>query len=455
MSDPEIDDLGIRTYRIGPSGTGGRGPIVVGAFVVLLVAVVGFAALGGRDGTPAPSDAAVVPGDPTARPTGTRRPTPTPTEAPHLPNLPNEPMEGAPIVALGTADGSDLQMHFWRAGEEDLEWAHVLAGLLAPPSVNAYTHVDLAPRPDWASTGVTGVAVESVFTSDESLPNVTTRVFGPAGIRWERADRAANPSVLWAPDGSRLTVGGLPVWSVLDIDAAGGVSERTVRVADDPLPTTSPSPYGPYEIPPHPFPWIYSADNGAVYGVMPAESAPFLRPVVRVRLEEESLVAENVHDFPRSNRLAPTGGYSELLDPISGRWAELEYGESDGRLVLFAFDGSREEILAGVNVTSHTWTDDGRLVVTVLQTDPRTGGPGPAEVLLVDPDDSGSTQLLSARRIDGAWIAATRRGYVLLTMWASDRMQLALLRPADGAIASVEVPGNLAQRLQVLELIEP
>jgi hypothetical protein len=438
MKDPEIEDLGIRTYRIGPSGTSGRSPVVVGAFLVLLVTVVGFAALGGPDATPAPSDAAIAPGDPTPRPTGTRRPTPTPTEAPFLPNLPNDPMDGAPIVALGTSVGSDLQVHLWRAGEGELEVAHVLAGILASPSVNSYTHVDLAPQPRWTGSGVIGVALQNTSANDYSLPDTITRVFGPAGTLWERADQGANPTALWSPDSTGLTVGGLAVWSVLDIDDAGIVTERTVRVAEDPPPAPSPSPGNPYggEPPRLPMPWAYSANSSAVYGVLPADSPPFLRPVVRVHLDEEPLVAEPVDAFPRSQGLAPTGGYSELIDPISGRWAEIEWGGSTGRLVLYSPDGSRQEILDGVNITSHTWTDDGHLVVTVSQADPRRGGPGPVEVLLLDPDDSGSTQLLSAQRIEGAWIAATRRGYVLLTMWASDRLQLALLRPADGAIAS-------------------
>ena len=460
MSDPEIEDLGIRTYRIGPSGTGGRSPVVVGAFVVLLVAVVGFAALGGRDGTPSPSDAAVAPGDPTPRPTGTRRPTPTPTEAPFLPTVPNDPLPGSPALVIGTrANQSDVNLHRWSAGQTELVDGGVISSVLQDSSANGYTSIDLSPRWNGPTGARSGVALRT--TVDESGYNERTSVsvFGPGGTVWQGPEFPFYLTPLWSNDGSILTIGSAPVWTVLRFETDGSIREQTVRVADDPLPRPSAdSSAEPYiELPPMPYPLGYSVDGRWVYAARWSDLQPSLRIQFRVDLAADPLVVEQLGRLPTgpADRLAPTSN-RDAIDPLTGRTAEIDWRGNDGRLTVFRSDGQRErEVETGsTNVGSVIWTAEGDLLISTQP--PGQGGGGPVEILRVDPDGSGSEFLLGASRVDGAWITTAGAGYAAITFWAQSRMLLVMLRTSDGATGAIEIPSSLVNsEMVIFEFVDP
>ena len=463
----EIEDLGVRTYRIGPSGGGGRSPILVGAFVVVLVAVVGFAVLGEEDAVPSPSlgpgDAAVASGSPTPRPSSTRRATPSPTPGPVLPVFPNVDLPGSPLVAIGVRSGTDgtaLEVQTWGAGDGAFGRAKLVPDVLVGPERNAYTNIDLAPRPAWQGDGVTGVAVRHVFSDRDAVPRGEARVFGPTGTLWQSGEGSFHQLSLWSPDGSTLAVGGAPVWSILRFEGDELVSVHSVRVAADPNPAPSPSgEFGHVEPPPMPYPFVYSADGRWVYGALWTESLPSVRAVFRIDLRAESPTAEPVERFlVGDGGLAFTGGYSEALDPGTGRMAELDYSQSEPDLLVVDPDGAAVRVLRGEGSTigSYSWTGDGDLIATVMYPEERGDrfGPARAEVLDVDGDGSGTELLLGAERVDGAWVTGSRPGYVLIVFWAGDRMLLVLMRTADGATGAIEVPRPLRDEIHVLELID-
>jgi len=445
------DDREVRIdlYRIGPTGTSGRGPVIVGGFLAVLVAVVGLAVFGGRagDGEPVSSAAAIASGDATTRPSRSPRPTPVPTPRPELPGLPNDDLPGAPLVVLGMQRGDDLELTAWEAGTDAYAIVGRIPGVMArhseeQPNQDGYTSVDLAPR--WGPDGrpPLAAAVRFVYESDVSVRSWAS-IVGPEGPRWESGEAAFGLQTVWSADGTALAVGGTPVWTVVRIEPDGTVSTVEVRVAEDPGPLASGAPaFDPFSLR-LPLPIGFSANGRWLYGAVYHDTAPSFRVAVRVDLAADPPLVEAVDRLSGrdpGDRLVSTGYIADTFDPASGRMAEVTYEGIAPRLHIFEPGGGAgiDPLDIDAGVQNATWLANDELLLMVFQPEDAEGRVGSAEVLRYSLADRSGTYLAGAGRVNGAWVAGTQAGFALVMFWADDQVELAMLRTSDGATGSLQ-----------------
>lgn len=447
---PYGDDREVRidVYRIGPSGTGGRGPVVVGGFLAVLVAVVGLAMFGGRaaDGEPARSAAALASGDASAGPSRSPRPTRPPTPRPELPGLPNDDLPGAPLVVVGAQRGDDLELSAWEPGEEGFRLLGRIPGVMAgrseeQPNQDGYTSVDLAPR--WQADGrpPLAAAVRFVYESDVSVRSWAS-IVGQDGTVWESGEASFGLQTVWSADGAALAVGGAPVWSVVRIGPGGTATAVAVRVADDPQPGPSASPaFNPFELR-LPLPVGFSANGRWLYGAVYHDQSPSFRVALRVDLAADPPIVERIDRLPggdREDRLVSTGYIADSFDPLTGRMAEVNYNGNTPRLRIFEPDGSEIDppIDADLAVQASLWLADDDLLLMTFASDSREGTVGSAEVLGFSLDDRDGAYLAGAPRVNGAWLAGMQAGFALAMFWADNEVEFVMLRLSDGATGSL------------------
>ena len=447
---PYGDDREVRidVYRIGPAGTGGRGPVVVGGFLAVLVAVVGLAMFGGRsaDGEPASSAAALASGDATARPSRSPRPTQRPKPRPELPGLPNDNLPGAPLVVIGAQRGDDLELTAWEPGEEGFTTIGRIPGVMArqseeQPNQDGYTSVDLAPR--WQPIGrpPLAAAVRFVYESDVSVRSWAS-IIGQDGAVWESGEAAFGLQTVWSADGTALAVGGTPVWSVVRIAPDGTTTTVAVRVADDPQPAPSASPpINPFEQR-FPLPIGFSASGRWLYGAVYHDQSPTFRVAVRVDLAADAPVVEQIDRLDGRNpvdRLVSTGYVADSFNPVTGRMAEVNYNGPTPRLGVFEPDGAEIDspIDTDVAIQSAIWLAEDELLLTAFEPESPDGTMGAAEVFRFSLNDRGGTYLTGAARVSGAWLAGTQAGFALVMFWADDEAEFVMLRVSDGATGSL------------------
>jgi hypothetical protein len=443
----EEPELRVEIHRIGPTRRGGRGPGFVWAFVAVLVAVVGLAVAGGgsSDGEPAPSDAAVAPTEANPTPARTRRPTPAPTPPAVLPDLPNESLAGAPMLVIGKQAGVDLELEAWWPGEPEFSDLGRIPGVMATLSaVDSYTSVDLAPMSSNDGELPHAAAVAVAHRQDGTVTS-RARLAGSDGILWEGDETPYVLQTVWSGDGSALAVGGAPVWTIVQIEPDGSVATVTARVADDPQPVPSGSPpIDPYAQR-FPQPIAFSADGRWLYGAVYRDAQPTVRAAVRVDLAADPPLAEAIDRFPAGpgpDRLAPTNYFADLIDPLTGRMAEVSYDGATPRLIVYERDGSRaaEPFGRDLGVQAATWLDTGELLVTTFRPLSPVGDLGSVEVLRVNLDAPGDADyLLGTERINGAWTAGTRAGFALVTFWADAEAAFVMLRISDGGTGAIRL----------------
>jgi len=449
---PYADDREVRidVYRIGPSGTSGRGPVIVGGFLAVLVAVVGLAVFGGRagDGEPASSAAAVASGEATARPSRSPRPTPVPTLRPELPGLPNDDLPGAPLVVLGAQRGDDLELTAWEPGDDAFTLVGRLPGIMARhleegPNQDGYTSVDLAPH--WGLDGrpPLAAAVRFVYESDVRVRSWAS-IVGPDGPLWESGEAAFGLQTVWSADGTALVVGGTPVWSVVRVGPDGTVSTVEVRVAEDPAPTASGAPgFDPFELR-LPLPIGFSANGRWLFGAVYHDTSPTFRVAVRVDLAADQPIVEPIDRLPAgdpADRLVSTSYIADSFDPATGRMAEITYDRDDPRLRVFepgATDGI-DPLDLDAGIQGATWLGNDELLLVAFQRDSPSDEVGSVEVLRFSLADRDGTYLAGAGRVNGAWVAGALGGFALVTFWASEGgVEFVMLRTSDGATGSVQ-----------------
>ncbi|HEU0235097.1 MAG TPA: hypothetical protein VFR14_01515 [Candidatus Limnocylindrales bacterium] len=448
---PYGDDREVRidVYRIGPTGTSGRGPVVVGGFLAVLVAVVGLAVFGGRsaEGDPASSAAAIASGDATTRPSRSPRPTPVPTPRPELPGLPNDHLPGAPLVVLGMQRGDDLELTAWETGTDAFAPVGRIPGVMArrsdeQPNQDGYTNIDLAPawRPDGRPPLV--AAVRFVYESDVSLRSWAS-IVGAEGPLWESGEAAFGLQTVWSADGTALAVGGTPVWSVVRVGPDGTVSTVEVRVAEDPGPQASGVPaFDPFSLR-LPLPIGFSANGRWLFGAVYHDTAPSLRVAVRVDLAADPPVAEQIDRLPAgdaADRLVSTSYMADSFDPATGRMAEITYERDPPRLRVFepGASDSLDPLDQDAGIQTATWLGNDELLLVAYRQDIRSDQVGSAEVLRYSLADRSGTYLAGAGRVNGAWVNGTQAGFALVMFWAEDQVEMVVLRTGDGATGSLQ-----------------
>jgi len=448
---PYADDREVRIdlYRIGPTGTSGRGPVIVGGFLAVLVAVVGLAVFGGRaaDGEPISSAAAIASGDATTRPSRSPRPTPVPTPRPELPRLPNDDLPGAPLVVLGMQRGDDLELTAWSPGDEAFTIVGRIPGVMArhseeQPNQNGYTSIDLAPR--WGPDGrpPLAAAVRFVYESDVSVRSWAS-IVGPEGPLWESGEAAFGLQTVWSADGTALAVGGTPVWSVVRIGPDGTMSSVEVRVAEDPAPAASGAPgFNPFDLR-LPLPIGFSANGRWLFGAVYYDASPTFRVAVRVDLAADPPVLEQIDRLPAgdpADRLVSTNYIADTFDPATGRMAEMAYEFDVPHLRVFepgSTDGI-DPLDLDAGIQGATWLGNDELLLVAFRQDSPSDQVGSAEVLRYSLADRSGTYLAGAGRVNGAWVAGTQAGFALVMFWADDQVELAMLRTSDGATGSLQ-----------------
>jgi hypothetical protein len=149
--------------------------------------------------------------------------------------------------------------------------------------------------------------------------------------------------------------------------------------------------------------------------------------------------------------------YADPIDPRTGRIAEVGFGSPYSRLFVHEFRDDAwqpsDPIGGQIAVLGASWIDGGDLIaLTSPGYLPAFGAP--VELLRVAGDGSGTEAILAAERVDGATFAGTRPGFVLVSFWAREQMQLVLVRTSDGASGSIVLGQAELAELYLIDLVD-
>jgi hypothetical protein len=444
----------VRLQPIGRPGRGGGVPPVIWAFAAVLVAVVGFAVAGDRlTGGPAGPDTAAGPGVPSASPARSPRPTrvpPSPTPPPFLPPIPNMDLPGAPGVVLVRRTDDDLDLRSWRPGQAVFESGGLIAGAFAGMSQDS-VWADLSPD------GAVAAVVEYTFSGDDEISS-RVRIVG-SGPTWESDVQPYGVTLAWSADSTALAIGGGPVWTVVRLGNDEPVV-TTVRVAEDPAPAPSGSterPRGEFD-PSIVLPFAFSVDGRHLYGAKGRETPPMFGPGVQVDLDAASPTAVPIDRYPTEGdaRLAPTSWPGEMVDPETGRVAELSWVDPRPVIAILEPDGSlREPIDVGEGASGLVWAGDDRLLVTVNTPLDSSGETSAVEARWIGIDGARGPVALSADRVNGGGQWTSRPGWALMGFQADEGLLFAVIRATDGATATVRLRQDDLADVIAIELVDP
>jgi hypothetical protein len=206
-----------------------------------------------------------------------------------------------------------------------------------------------------------------------------------------------------------------------------------------------------------PLPVAFSVDGRRLYGATLGDRPPTHRPVLQVDLGGSVPTISAIDRYPTgaSERLAPIGWPGEMVDPATGRIAEVDY--SGPRPALTVVDPGGQIALrmeTDEEPSALTWTEDGRLLASVATPLDTNGEASSFSMHWVEPDGSLGPVVLSAERVNGAGQWASRPGWALIGFQADSAFLFALLRTADGATATVRLRDDDFPGLSAIELVD-
>jgi hypothetical protein len=311
--------------------------------------------------------------------------------------------------------------------------------------------------------GQFAAVVHYIPQSDDSVRS-RVRVVGSGLPAWESDELAYGAQLVWSTDSSMLAIGGGPVWTVVRIAPGEDTTVTSVRVAAEPAASQSPSPSGSVAPTPDsfqpgfPVPVAFSVDGRRLYGATARETPPSYGPALQVDLGGTEPTVVSIDRYPTgdSERLAPTGWPGDMIDPDTGRIAELSYnGPRPAIVILDPGAPVGEPIEVGGDVSGLMWAGDGRLLVSTNTPLDATGEAYSVDVRWIDSDGSRGPIALSAERVNGFATMATRPDYALLLFGADEQLLVVLLRTSDGATATVRLRQEDFMDLVAIDLVDP
>jgi len=459
-------DVSLRPIR--PPGRRDRGPLAAAALALTVLGMVGVALLGRPEDRPPPDRTDAAAASPVARTPAARTPAartpaartpaprraatppvrPSPIPTPVLPDLPNEALPGAPLVALVSRAGNAADIFAWRAGEPDLGPAIPVTGAFSPVTAAESSWTDLSPDGSRLLVGW------FTFPNGQE-PTQSLRVLDVDGrLLLERRGLPVAAEPVWAVDGSALVHSSASEWFLVEFGPGGGTSEVAIRVA--PAGAATPSPAIPDAPPDSPFaiPVGFSADGRWLFGARRVADAPFFLPALRVdrRNPDAPPVAIDRYPVRGPGRIVPSGSVGGLIDPATGRLLDGGVGAAD--VVVYGPDGSvslRTAVPGLPAIAGAAWVGAGRLLVIAAD---RLDRPSRVEARVVTDDGGLRAPLLETGPLNRVTLLAARSGYVLLAMVGRSSPLLVLLRAGDGATSRLFLPQDRVGALNGIDLVE-
>jgi len=464
-------DVSLRPIR--PPGRRDRGPLAAAALALTVLGMVGVALLGRPEDRPPPDRTDAAAASPVARTPAARTPAartpaartpaartpaprraatppvrPSPIPTPVLPDLPNEALPGAPLVALVSRAGNAADIFAWRAGEPDLGPAIPVTGAFSPVTAAESSWTDLSPDGSRLLVGW------FTFPNGQE-PTQSLRVLDVDGrLLLERRGLPVAAEPVWAVDGSALVHSSASEWFLVEFGPGGGTSEVAIRVA--PAGAATPSPAIPDAPPDSPFaiPVGFSADGRWLFGARRVAGAPYFLPALRVdrRNPDAPPVAIDRYPVRGPGRIVPSGSVGGLIDPATGRLLDGGVGGAD--VVVYGPDGSvslRTAVPGLPAIAGAAWVGAGRLLVIAAD---RLDRPSRVEARVVTDDGGLRAPLLETGPLNRVTLLAARSGYVLLAMVGRSSPLLVLLRAGDGATSRLFLPRDRVGALNGIDLVE-
>lgn len=369
-----------------------------------------------------------------------------------LPDIPNQPLAGAPHLTVVEQDGLDLRVRDWVPGAE-LTTVRTVPGAVKASDPTVFPV--LAPTGERILLFTLGDGQAGSGGSSDGA-----RLIDRAGrVLWTGADLAAQSGAVWSGNGRMVIIAGNGRrWHLVSIAAGGAATDRVVRLPGEvflPAPTS----ISASRLDPRTVPLGFSSDGRWAYGGVVSPELGILTSEFRVAVHGPTV--ERVLDLGvgRPDGLAPRPGTlgGRVVDPVSGRIANsrvnadttggaptLEVRNADSS---FAFDVVRAAPLGSA------WGTDGGLYV--LSADNFLF---PARTVLerIGSDGSAGPPIVATGPITSAGLIGLRNGYAAIVVSVtrpSTAAQIIIVDVADPArTTALELPGDASASIVAAEL---
>jgi hypothetical protein len=265
------------------------------------------------------------------------------------------------------------------------------------------------------------------------------------GATWTTSRLGGTFGWAWAADSGSIVVSAGPATWLL-VEFADGTAEEREIVVDPRLEPLRPRQPGLDA--PRVTPAGFSTDGQWIYGLKSRGDGTFL-PAVRVAVTDGSI--ETVSAFPTTGpeAIVLSDDLLATLDPASNRSIDPRsigfLPERPGHFDIHDADGSLAWSLDVDIVLSASWIGDGRLVISEAARYPNPTG---TQVLIVEPDGSRRTPMITTGPVTGTSVASVFGDYALVGIVVERPEQVVLvcvLRLSDGAVSAITLsPAELA-----------
>ncbi len=375
-------------------------------------------------------------------------PTPSASAASgRIPDVPSEPLQGAPVLELWRRDGTDAVLLAWDPSDPaaGIRTTGRLRDLVADVRDEADPLLTLSPSGDLLLLS----ALVSEPGADDRATNRVADLHGD--VLWER--QVSAPILVapaWTPVRDDVVIPVASRWLHVAFGAARPV-EHSITV-----PTFDRSPIGSRTQPILPVVGAFSADGRTAYAA--ASDSPFgggLRPLFSVDLERNR--ATEIQRLPSAlaDESAQAGSPDlTRIDPLTGRGIGLPL-PNGGDVRVYGPDGvTTDTIVRRPVVLGSTWGPAGLLAI--LSTDPARAGSDDATTLdLVASDGTAVRTPFRTTAVANGSVIAAPNGYLLLVFGDPSRAELVAVRLQDGATATTTIPSTDVPDLRLLGWLPP
>ena len=357
-----------------------------------------------------------------------------------LPEIANVPLPGAPSPVFFRRAGEDGEVLVWEPGESGFRSLWTIHG--------GFADIAAAPLIGFLSPDKRSMFIRGFDSSTSGQPD-RGRLTSIDGATWATSRLGGTFGWAWSADSGSIVVSAGPATWLL-VEFGDGTAEEREIVVDPHLEPLRPRQPGLDA--PRITPAGFSADGRWIYGLKSRGDGTFL-PAVRVSVADGSI--EAVPAFPTTGpeAIVLSDDLLATLDPASSRSIDPRsigfLPERPGHFDIHDADGSLAWSLDVDIVLSASWLGDGRLVISEASRYPNPTG---TQVLIVEPDGSRRTPMITTGPVTGTSVASVFGDYALVGIVVERPEQVVLvcvLRLSDGAASAITLSGADLSGLQL------